>query len=399
MVTILLAVLRNPFKLSAPRCHRAFHSGQFPSLSPAAPLSFKARLVRSPGPLFPFSISPSSPMHSNPDFSDLSMRDITPIVKFEDDQSYHSPQDQSMIFGPLDFDEQFSPDLAPVPWDSYEDLNNTYHDQPYMSESPASPPHAYDFNLPQSPSFNTGSFALMSGAQPSEPDTHFQYSQWLTEPECPPLDASSSPIPIRSTLSVPQTPPTFNAYAEQHPFPQNASFSPSDFAAYHPLPRSISPSALSAESKSYPRHDDSAGEAFVQPPSWASQMWEHDNNSHGYMHDPTSPRSPIPHSPLSGGAYRPRRPSLEYRKRTSSLGHVFQSSSAPSPVHARVPAASRSYSRRAESVSVSDDRDATVRRKKRLSSPDVTRAAEPTSSSRKSHPHPRHNTLLTLLPT
>lgn len=329
-------------------------------------------------------------MHFNPDFSDLSMRDINPIVKFEDDHS--PPQDQPLIFGPLDLDDQFSP---PLLWDSYEDLNNTYHDQSYMSDSPASPPH---FNLPSSSSFNPGSFTLMSGVQPSESNSGFHYSQWLTEPECPPLDASSSPIPIRSTLSVPQTPPVFHAFLEQHPFPQNASFSPSDFAAYHPLPRSISPSVLSAESKSFQGHDHSVPEASVQPPSWASQMWEHDNNSHGYIQDPTSPRLPIPHSPLSPGTYRPRRPSLEYRKRTSSLGQVFQSSSAPSPVHARVPASSRSYGRRAESVSVSDDRDATVRRKKRLSSPEVSRAAEHTPSSRKLYRRPRHTALLILPP-
>lgn len=372
--------LRIPFKLSALRWHSA---GLSPSLFPAAPLAFKPRIVSAPRFLFSF-----SSMHSNPDLSDLSMRDINPIVKFEDDRSFQV-QDQSLIFGPLDLDDHFSP---PVPWDSYD-----YHDQPYMSESPASPPHLYDFNMPSSSSFNPGSFTLMSGVQPSDSDPNFQYSQWLTEPECPPLDASSSPIPIRATLSVPQTPPVFHPFIEQHPFPQNASFSPSDFAAYHPLPRSISPSALSVESKSYQGHDDFVAEASVQPPSWASQMWEHDNNSHGYLQDPTSPRLPIPHSPLSGGTYRPRRPSLEYRKRTSSLGHVFQSSSAPSPVHARVPTTSKSYSRRAESVSVSDDRDATVRRKKRLSSPEATRAAEPTSSIRKWRWYPRHITLLILL--
>jgi hypothetical protein len=72
---------------------------------------------------------------------------------------------------------------------------------------------------------------------------------------------------------------------------------------------------------------------------------------------------------------------MEARTRKSSLGQVFQSSSAPLPVHSRAPNSTRPYSRRAESVSVSDDRDATVRRKKRLTSPDESGTAETASDS------------------
>jgi hypothetical protein len=73
---------------------------------------------------------------------------------------------------------------------------------------------------------------------------------------------------------------------------------------------------------------------------------------------------------------------LEARTRKSSLGQVFQSSSAPSPVQSRAPNLARPYSRRAESVSVSDDHDATVRRKKRLTSPDVSSGVETATDSR-----------------
>jgi hypothetical protein len=69
---------------------------------------------------------------------------------------------------------------------------------------------------------------------------------------------------------------------------------------------------------------------------------------------------------------------LEARTRKSSLGQVFQSSSAPSPVQTRTPNLARTYSPRAESASVSDDRDATVRRKKRLMSPEASGSAETT---------------------
>ncbi|KIY49486.1 hypothetical protein FISHEDRAFT_25668, partial [Fistulina hepatica ATCC 64428] len=49
----------------------------------------------------------------------------------------------------------------------------------------------------------------------------------------------------------------------------------------------------------------------------------------------------------------------------------FQSSSAPS----RVPGTARPYSRRAESVSISEDRDATIRRKKRVSASEEARSS------------------------
>jgi hypothetical protein len=48
-----------------------------------------------------------------------------------------------------------------------------------------------------------------------------------------------------------------------------------------------------------------------------------------------------------------------------SSGHMFQSSSAPSVFEPHAPPMTRSYSRRAESESINDERDSTVRRKKR----------------------------------
>jgi hypothetical protein len=58
-----------------------------------------------------------------------------------------------------------------------------------------------------------------------------------------------------------------------------------------------------------------------------------------------------------------------------SSGQIFQSSSAPSVFEPRAPPMTRSYSRRAESESVNDDQDATVRRKKR--SPPVEDPSSP----------------------
>jgi hypothetical protein len=303
------------------------------------------------------------------------------MIKFEDEILFDrsAAHNDSMIFGPLDCDDgqQFSPDMF-LPWDSFEDLGS-HNDQLYMSDSP-SPSHPFDTNQAQTSHnalFDTGQFPGMHSMQ-SNDDNNFYFSQWLQEPECPSLDVSSSPIPIRSAVSVPQTPPTFYPYAEHHSFPQNASFSPSDFAALHPLPRSVSPSVFPTDPKSFPTQPNSIGETSLQPPTWASQLWDTSNGS--YSGNSESPQFVASSSPPSR-TYDTRRRSFEPRRRTSSLGQVFQSSSAPSPVHVRAPALARTYSRRAESTSVSDDRDATIRRKKRLTSPEDSRSAETVADS------------------
>ena len=314
-------------------------------------------------------------VHRIPPSNNISMRDATPRLKFEDVSHFDSPASNSDMIFPLEFDEQFSPELA-VPWDSFEDLGRHSGQQTYLSESS----HPFDFNLPHTNAlFESGPYTGMSEMQSPDDNSGFHLSQWLKEPECPPLDNSSSPIPIRTSMSVPQTPPAFHDYVEHFTFPQDASFSPSDFAALRPLPRSASPSlpGYPDHNKSFPAFDNNACEMSLQPPVWASQLWDTPSRSHSGS--PASPRSSAPHSPLSKSSYALKRQSLEARTRKSSLGQVFQSSSAPSPVQYRAPNLARPYSRRAESVSISDDRDATVRRKKRLTSPETSAPAETTS--------------------
>ncbi|KAF8559177.1 hypothetical protein OG21DRAFT_1403831 [Imleria badia] len=183
-------------------------------------------------------------------------------------------------------------------------------------------------------------------------------SQWLNESHVSPLDpSSSSPIPIRGTQSDPQSPPAFISYGN-NTFPQNTSFSPSDFAALHPLPRSLSPTEISDGYLSSPGlgvASISPAETSLRPPAWASRLWD---SSHY-----TSTTSGPPHSPLSENPYIAKGQRFQPRRDANPLGLMFQSSSAPSP---NVATLTRAYSRRSESVSVSDDRDATVRRRKRL---------------------------------
>jgi hypothetical protein len=363
----LQSPFRNPFKLSL-RSFRMFRPGHFLSLcnrSSAAPQRLKPPILYLHPLSFP-SMPPSAIHRIPPHLSDMSISHPTPIVKYEDDTSPTSNSD--MIF---DFDD--GQQLA-LPWDSFD----AQSDQLYLLGPPAPP--SFGFNFPQSN--NNGLFGSgpYSGMQSTEQSLdNFNLSQWLKEPECPALDNSSSPIPIRSSISVPQTPPAFHPYVEHFDFPQDASFSPSDFAALHPLPRSLSPSAFSDNnSKQFPPrfHND----ASLQPPAWASQLW--DTPSRSNSRSPASPRSPAPNSSLSKTSYAMKRQSLEARTRKSSLGQVFQPSSAPSPAQSRAPNLARPYSRRAESASASDDHDATVRRKKRLTSPEASSSVDPAADTR-----------------
>jgi hypothetical protein len=383
----LQSPFRNPFKLSL-RSFRMFRPGHFLSLcnrSSAAPQGLKPRIVYLQVLSFP-NMTPSA-IHRIPPPNPPSdyMSHATPMVKYEDDAHFDSPTSNSdMIFGPLDFDDgqQFSPELA-LPWDSF-DSGGTQSDQLYLLGPPAPP--SFGFNFPQSNNglFGSGPYSGMSDMQSTEQslegNNNFNLSQWLREPECPALDNSSSPIPIRTSISVPQTPPAFHPYVEHFDFPQDASFSPSDFAALHPLPRSLSPSAFSDNSKQFPPRFHNPHDASLRPPAWASQLW--DTPSRSNSRSPASPRSPAPNSPLSKTSYAMKRQSLEARTRKSSLGQVFQSSSAPSPVQSRAPNLARPYSRRAESASASDDHDATVRRKKRLTSPEASSSVDPATDTR-----------------
>ncbi|KAJ7087408.1 putative HMG1 protein [Mycena crocata] len=173
------------------------------------------------------------------------------------------------------------------------------------------------------------------------------------------MPSPSSPIPIPS--ASPQS-PSFISFGEHSAFKQDAPFSPG-FAAALPLPSSNSPSSSSFEDRHYavPRQVESVSPHETQTPAWAGQLWE----AHRHLRTPSSPRSSARHSPLSGDQ-RLRNPA---RRNSLSSGQLFPSSSAPSvaPVGQNT---IRSYSRRAESFSTPDDRDATVRRKKRNPEPE-----------------------------
>ena len=182
---------------------------------------------------------------------------------------------------------------------------------------------------------------------------------WINDPELT-LYPPFSPIPIPIPSSMPQS-PSFPAPVPLVPFSAVSPFSPTEFAALHPLPRSMSPS--SSQNHYSPQHQHLHFDAiflpdtFLHTPSWASCLWEK------LEPVPPSPLThPSRHSLLRDTTARQRLPS---HRGSVSPGQAFQSMSAPSTGDFRSPGMTRSYSRRAESAAVADDHDATVRRKKR----------------------------------
>jgi hypothetical protein len=176
-------------------------------------------------------------------------------------------------------------------------------------------------------------------------------SKWTNDPDfSPPSFSSSAPIPIPSNSMYGSQP--FFSFHDHQSFPQHASFSPAEFALDSPLPDAFSPGE---ESKPYNGH--MSRQANMSEPSWVSQLWD----APASYKAPSATRQLPRHSPLSDRTQRPR---VRSGNLHIPLGQMFQSSSAPSVTHTRSVAATRSYSRRADSVSESDDRDATIRRRK-----------------------------------
>lgn len=285
--------------------------------------------------------------------SDMSLNDHSPFLAFDDVHAYDSAAADNMIF---DFDDAVA-----------------FESKHHMSWEPT--PHDYPLSppsfLPGSPESTTSQLDLGAPLQHLPPSAHsyssfadvsqhaqhdFSYSQWLQEDP-----ASSAPIDIPISHSHSST-SSLAAFSDNSSvFPDVGPFSPTTaYAALQPLPRSFSPGeddyanqALQAQ----PALSTSPSEPPLSPPTWASQLWT-----------PPPTTQPLPATPSSAAspddedAYATQRPRMALRRNFAPVSELFPSSSAPSVSHMR-PSMSRSYSRRAESISEHDD--ATVRRKKR----------------------------------
>ncbi|KAJ6539668.1 hypothetical protein B0H19DRAFT_1180064 [Mycena capillaripes] len=319
-----------------------------PSLTLAAPRLYKQACAR------PFHTPPM------PGTIDTSMSFLN-FEGFDEQQFLTSPPEDLMF----DFDAEYPP-------------YNTGYDMSAEEEMDIKP--TFSLNSPVyelAPAYSPDSF---QGSPPfyheelkSPQNSHSYLNHWFNrETDTSPIPSPSSPIPIPSG---PQS-PSFISFADHSGFAQDGSsstpFSPSALAAALPLPSSISPSSSSFEDHhlyAVPTQQqiESVSPHETQTPAWAAQLWDSPPPGPSrHLRSPSSPRSSARHSPLSDQRLRipaPRRNSL-------TSAHLFPSSSAPSMAPGQVQNTIRGYSRRAESFSTPDDRDATVRRKKRISGPE-----------------------------
>ena len=302
--------------------------------------------------------------------SDMSLRDHSPMFTFDDHVPQYDPMvsdPDNMIFG-LELDDPlYQEPKSPFSLDSthlmqYNSMSSIpFPGSPESTTSqldPAMPTHTRRFDSTFS---NTSSYF-----PPSSPEFNDSalYSNWIADPDPHP---SSVPIPIPAGhAQAPQSPmsSSFAAFSENSSiFPDVTPFSPTTaYAALQPLPLSPPDDTVMTE---HLRADlpvtisPPANLYGTEPPAWASHLWDAPAQV-------PSPGAPVAIMPLSDDNFATQRPRMPLRRGTP-VTQLFQSSSAPSASHARPPLSmSRPYStRRSESISEHDDRDATVRKKKR----------------------------------
>ncbi|KAF7775710.1 transcriptional regulator family: HMG [Agaricus bisporus var. burnettii] len=300
------------------------------------------------------------PALSHRPFSPDAMK-LSPFLNFDDSPSF-SESDQ-MIFGPLDLEDVNGLHHSPMPyhWDSFDVDSNDV--KPPLSFSALSSLQTQDYAHAQlSP---TASFYDSVGlpytsedlANSPSCDTTSYLASWLNDPEI----AASSPINIPSSLDTHQQ-TSFIPFSDHPHFPTDGTFSPMSPSnmSLDSHARSISPSPP-FEDPHPTRHrvlSVNPTATSVHTPAWATQLWD----SSSSLRSPTSSRPSVRHSPFTETTLRSRMP---MRRGSISSGQMFQSSSAPALSEPRAPSMTRSYSRRAESISTNDDRDATLRRRRR----------------------------------
>jgi hypothetical protein len=305
--------------------------------------------------------------------SDMSLHDHSPFLAFDDTHAFDTGANDSnqMIF---EFDDtmQFESKPPMSPWPSH----NEYSSMSFFDRSPESATSPLDFgatNLPSSDrSYSSGMLGFSDVPHSAAAD--FQYSQWIADPDMishanqQHHHTQSAPIDIPLLASPTHSSSSFGGFSENSSiFPDVTPFSPTtSYAALQPLPRSFSPGEDGSDGMGTLRAHRTPAVSFtssdassLSPPMWATQLFSPSQQPAATVGSPGY--SP---SPLSEDAFATQRPRTHSRRNIHPVADVFHPASAPSASHMRPPL-SRGYSRRAESISEHDDRDATVRRKKR----------------------------------
>jgi hypothetical protein len=327
----------------------------------------------SSAPMQPVSVR-SRPLHSSPPL----MIDPSPFTDYPR-QSFppesHVFDSDHLIFGPLDIDDSRRHDSTlSFPWDATGTLPTSPAPAHSATASPASSASLLDFtNSPPSSdlSITPGSFPGLADANTPfvDLDERNLYSHWLVEDLSA---AASASVPIVLSPAPPDThmlhQVALSPYGNNSSlaFPKMPPFSPSlEFASLQPLPRSVDETPITSISPPQ-----------ISQPSWAPHPWSHADSA-------ATTASPVPqllHPPHESDSFATQRPQ---RGRNNSLPvhAIFQPSSAPPGFQPLTPPMTRGYTRRAESVGVDDDHEATIRRKRKVSvepsaNGDRTRQAE-----------------------
>ena len=288
-------------------------------------------------------------------------KDASHFISFDD---YATQDSDQLIFGPLDLE-----DVHNIQWDPFPEIDTADVKPPYNYSSFSNMSH-YEFG--PSPTNNYYDSGTLYSPAEEHNSTSLDLGVWINDP----LYSSPSPIPIPSPSD---TTSSFIGYQDHTRFsPDPTAFSPTSFAALHPLPRSISPPSFDEVYSLRPRVNSvmSPRDMSLHTPTWASQLWDAPS-AHRTQTSLAHPS--VRHSPLTDNTLRQRIP---VRRPSLSSGQLFQSSSAPSYTES---AQSRTYSRRTDSVSVSDERDATVKRKKRTPEEETPTTAIKVNDSRKGY--------------
>ena len=292
-------------------------------------------------------------------------KDASHFINFE---PYTAQESDQLIFGPLDLE-----DVHNIQWDPFSEIDPDV--KPRYNYSSFSTMSHYEFG-PSPPNGYYDSGSIYSPVEEHNP-TSLDLGGWINDQD---LSAHSPSLPI-NIPSPTDTTSSFIGYQGHTQFsPDQAAFSPTSFAALHPLPRSISPPSLDETYSVRPRVQSvmSPRDMSLQTPSWASQLWDAPS---AHRTQTSLARPSVRHSPLTDTTLRQRIP---VRRPSLSSGQLFQSSSAPSFTEPQSPASSRSYSTRADSVGVTDDRDATIKRKRRTPEQETSTSATKVNDSRKS---------------
>jgi hypothetical protein len=284
--------------------------------------------------------------------------------------SIHSQMPVDGMFDPaisdsdnLLFDlDDYKPEPFAHNYASFDSLNDNPN-SPNFPLTPASSHSQLDpmLHQPRAPAFDSGSFGLQFESP------NYLLSDWLT-------DGNLSPTESSAPVSIPPPSPAVSIGSL-------GSADSSSFVSYNEYPMyAKSPEYLeipqysrSSEDFGYDTESVSPYDTSLHPPPWATRLWDAPFTSPSRD---TSPEAALP--VLDGDPYATQRQRFPIKRDPISVSQIFLSSSAPSVSHVRerTPSLARTYSRRAESFSESDDRDATIRRTKRLHVLDAARTVD-----------------------